>query len=108
MVLADGLYGVYLRPFGSGILPYRLPVLCHLSHAILVCHEDVAVAHEDGIADFAAFQLVVIGPCHFPVFDDEHSPLFALSCVEEVVPGEALVGLLLLCGGREGGQCEEQ
>ena len=57
-------------------------------------HKDMAIGHEYGIADLAAFQLVVITPGHLPFFDDEHPALLALSGIEKVVTGEIFIHLL--------------
>ena len=88
---ADGLYGVDLRALWGCIAPYGLLILRHLSDAILVGHEYVSVAGHHRVADFTAFELVVVTPGYPSVFHDEHPPLLALSGIEEVVAREQAV-----------------
>ena len=106
MTASDGLNGVNLSALGRVILPDGLALLSDLGHAILVGHEDMAVAHQHGIADLASLQLVIVTPGHLSVFDDEHTALLALSGIEEVVARQPLVGLCLR-GGLHGTGSQE-
>ena len=100
--LSDGLQGMNLCPFGGCVTPKGLSILVHLCHAILVSHHDVSIAEQDGIADFASFQLVVITPRNLSILDDEHTALLALSGIEEVMPSEARIDCIL----GKGAECQ--
>ena len=83
---SNGLNGVDLRAFWCSIAPDGLLILSHLRHAILMCHEYMAVAHQHCIADFTTLQLVFITPADLSVLYDKHPSLFTLSGIEEIVP----------------------
>ena len=65
-------------------------VLRHFRYSILVCYQDVPVAHQDGIADLAPQVRGVMVPVHLPVLHDIHSQLLALSSIEEIVTAQTV------------------
>ena len=95
MILAYWLDGMYLCSFRRSILPYGISVLCHLCHAILMCHQYVSVPHQDSIAYLATLQLVLISPRHLPVLYNEHPALLTLPRIKEIVTRQAVIHHLL-------------
>ena len=85
MILSDGLSGMRLRALRRVVMPEHLLVPRQQGHTKLMREQDVAIRHQDRIADLALAVRIDVLPDHFPAPDNEHPMLLLFARVEKVV-----------------------
>ena len=100
MGASNRLKSMDFRAFRCFVVPQCLAVVEVLAcgdfrNSVLMSHEDMSVGEQYGVADFTTSKFVAVSPSQLTVLDDEHTPLLALSGIEEVVTCEVRVHRLL-------------